>query len=54
MEGIAPTEYDQILGLNGSGYKTVVALALGYRAANDKYAALAKVRYPIQDLIRVI
>ncbi len=52
MEGIAPAEYDQILKLEGSGYKTVVALALGYRAANDKYATLAKVRYETKDLIQ--
>jgi nitroreductase len=54
MEGLNPVEYDKILGLNGSGYQTVVACALGYRAASDKYAQLAKVRYPLNDLIRVI
>ena len=54
MEGLNPVEYDKILNLNGSGYKTVVALALGYRAESDKYAHLAKVRYPLNDLIRVI
>jgi hypothetical protein len=40
--------------LNGSGYKTVVACAFGYRAASDKYAKLAKVRFAASDLIRVI
>ena len=54
MEGINPTEYDNVLGLNGSGYKTVVALALGYRAANDKYASLAKIRYESAELIKVV
>lgn len=54
MEGLAPVEYDRILNLTGSGYATVVACALGYRAASDKYAALTKVRYPTQDLVRVI
>lgn len=52
MEGIVPTEYDKILKLEGSGYKTVVALALGYRAATDKYATLAKVRYDAKELIQ--
>ena len=52
MEGIVPAEYDNILKLEGSGYKTVVALALGYRAATDKYATLAKVRYDAKDLIQ--
>jgi len=54
MEGLVPDEYDKILKLEGSGYKTVVALALGYRAANDKYAGLAKVRYDTGDLVKVI
>ena len=54
MEGLNPVEYDNILGLNGSGYKTVVACAFGYRAASDKYASLAKVRYAPTDLIRVV
>jgi nitroreductase len=54
MEGIAPGEYDKILKLESTGYKTVVALALGYRAASDKYALLAKVRYEVKDLIQHI
>ena len=54
MEGLNPLEYDNILGLNGSGYKTAVACAFGYRAASDKYASLAKVRFAPTDLIRVV
>ena len=54
MEGLVPAEYDKILNLNGTGYATVVACALGYRAAGDKYAKLAKVRYTTQDLVRVV
>jgi nitroreductase len=54
MEGLVPPEYDRILGLDGSGYKTVMACALGYRAAGDKYAGLAKVRYETGDLLRVV
>jgi nitroreductase len=54
MEGFVPAEYDKSLNLNGSGYATVVACALGYRAATDKYAGLAKVRYATADLVRVI
>ena len=54
MEGISPADYDKILGLDGSGYKTVVACAAGYRAAGDKYATLAKVRYETSDLVKVI
>jgi nitroreductase len=54
MEGLNPVEYDSVLGLNGSGYKTVVACAFGYRADADKYAHLAKVRFATADLVRVI
>ena len=54
MEGLNPVEYDNILGLNGSGYKTVVACAFGYRVASDKYASLAKVRFAPADLLRVV
>ena len=54
MEGLVPAEYDKVLSLHGSGYATVVACALGYRAASDKYAGLAKVRYQTADLVRVV
>lgn len=54
MEGLVPAEYDKILNLQGSGYATVVACALGYRAANDKYASLTKVRYSTPDLVQVV
>ena len=51
MEGLVPSEYDKILGLQNSGYATVVACALGYRSAEDKYASLAKVRFETKDLV---
>ena len=54
MEGLSPTEYDRVLGLNYSGYATVVACALGYRAATDKYASLPKVRYEANELVQPI
>jgi nitroreductase len=54
MEGFVPAEYDRLLGLNGSGYASVVCCALGYRSANDKYADLAKVRYETADLVSVV
>lgn len=52
MEGIAPAEYDQVLKLMGTGYKTVVACAVGYRAGTDRYASLPKVRYEAKDLVQ--
>lgn len=54
MEGLVPAEYDRVLNLNGSGYATVVACALGYRSADDKYAKLAKVRYDANEIVRQI
>lgn len=54
MEGIVPHEYDRVLGLTDSGYATVVACALGYRADNDKYAALPKARFGPTELIRTM
>jgi len=51
MEGIQPTKYDELLGLVGSGYATIVACPAGYRAADDKYAHTPKVRYKHEDVI---
>jgi nitroreductase len=45
MEGLSAAGYDHLLGLEGSGYATVVACALGYRAADDKYADMPKARF---------
>lgn len=52
MEGIDATAYDEILGLKDSPYATVVACSAGYRAADDKYATLPKVRFPKTQLIQ--
>ena len=54
MEGLNPAEYDRVLGLNYSGFATVVACALGYRAATDKYAGLPKVRYETRELVQQV
>ena len=54
IEGFAPAEYDALLCLKDQGYASVVCCALGYRSAEDKYAGLAKVRFPNADLIKTI
>ena len=46
LEGIDPAAYTEILGLQGTGYEVVVACAVGYRSADDKYAQMKKIRYP--------
>jgi nitroreductase len=51
LEGLDPAKYDEILDLPQQGLATVVACAVGYRSATDKYASLAKVRFPAQELI---
>ncbi|MDP1832715.1 MAG: NAD(P)H-dependent oxidoreductase [Geothrix sp.] len=51
FEGIEPAKYDEILGLAGTGYATVAACPLGYRAADDKYASAPKVRFAAKDII---
>ncbi|MBK1883975.1 NAD(P)H-dependent oxidoreductase [Luteolibacter pohnpeiensis] len=54
MEGMNPREFDDILGLNGSGYATAVACALGYRADDDHSSGRPKVRYDAARLIQTI
>lgn len=54
MEGLDPAKYDQILGLPSKGYATVVACAAGYRATDDKYADLAKVRFTNSEVIETL
>lgn len=51
LEGLDPAAYDRILGVEGGEYRTLVACVAGYRAAGDKYAAAAKVRYPADGLL---
>jgi nitroreductase len=51
MEGIDANQYDEILGLKGSGYGTLVVATAGYRAADDWLAGLKKVRYPDSEVL---
>ena len=54
MEGLEPVEYDKILNLFEKSYTTVVACAAGYRAADDKYAELAKVRFATSEVVEYL
>jgi nitroreductase len=51
MEGLIPDKYDEILGLVGTDYGTIVACPAGYRAEDDKYATKPKVRFPLEEMI---
>lgn len=51
MEGILGPEYDKLLKLPEQGYTAVVGCPVGYRAADDGYAAFPKVRFEAKDII---
>ena len=54
MEGFLSPKYDEVLGLSSQGYAATVLCTLGYRAADDSYAGLAKVRYDRSEVIQHI
>ncbi len=51
IEGFEPEKFDEILGLTGTDCASVVCCAAGYRAADDKYATMKKVRFKPEDVI---
>jgi len=54
MEGLDPVAYDKVLGLEDSGYYTVVACPAGYRAEDDKSAVRPKVRFHPEHVLKKI
>jgi nitroreductase len=54
IEGFSPADYDRVLGLEDSDYRSSVVAVAGYHSPEDKYAGLAKVRYPESELIEYI
>ena len=52
MEGIVPAQYDEILGLVGTGWTTLCVCPAGYRSTEDKYAASPKVRFPVSEVVK--
>lgn len=54
MEGFEPVKYDQILGLARRGLSAALVCVFGYRSADDKYAKLPKVRFPVESLVEHI
>lgn len=51
MEGFDNAQFDTILKLTESEYRTVVIAAVGYRSQDDKYALAKKVRLPEEEII---
>lgn len=50
MEGFEPEKYDEILGLDNRGLKSVIVLPVGYRDETDFFISLKKVRRGVDEL----
>ena len=50
MEGFNAAKFDEILGLKEKGLTTSVIAAIGFRAEDDVYSKLVKVRKPEEEL----
>lgn len=50
MEGLDAAAYDKLLEIDGSGWKTVAAVALGYRHSEDPFIQNKKVRFDENEL----
>ncbi|WP_430966984.1 nitroreductase family protein [Spongiimicrobium sp. 2-473A-2-J] len=51
MEGFVPSAYDEVLGLASQGLTSVLVLPVGYRAGDDMFSDLKKVRRPLTESI---
>ncbi len=51
MEGFQPQKYDEVLGLDALGLKSVLVLPVGYRHPDDFFAGLKKVRRGTSEVI---
>lgn len=54
MEGFSPSKFDEVLKLSAKGYTPTVLCALGYRAADDGYAKMLKVRFATSQIIETV
>lgn len=50
MEGFDPAKFDEILGLKAKGLTATVIAAVGFRAEDDPFSKLVKVRRPKSEL----
>ncbi len=51
MEGFVPAQYDEILGLTEKRLQSVLVLPVGYRAEDDMFSELKKVRRGTEEVI---
>jgi len=54
MEGFEPEKYDEILGLNDTGYTAVVVVTLGYRSDEDPTKDGPKIRKSNEQLFETV
>tara|TARA_Y100000385_G_C12987659_1_gene591386 strand:+ start:538 stop:1173 length:636 start_codon:yes stop_codon:yes gene_type:complete len=54
MEGFSPKQFDEILELDKLGLKSVLVCPVGFRASDDKYIDVKKVRYSKDEIVTVI
>ncbi|HEY9001852.1 MAG TPA: nitroreductase family protein [Mucilaginibacter sp.] len=50
MEGFSAPQFDEVLGLKEKGLTTAVIAAIGFRAEDDAYSKLNKVRKPEEEM----
>lgn len=51
MEGFEPERYDELLDLQKHNLQSVLVLPVGYRAEDDFFAELKKVRRPLEEIV---
>lgn len=51
MEGFIPEKYDEVLGLEAHGLSSVLVLPVGYRAEDDMFSDMNKVRKSIAESV---
>jgi nitroreductase len=51
MEGFSAPDYDKVLGLPEKGYHATVVATAGYRAADDAFASMKKVRWTASEAV---
>ncbi len=51
MEGFLPERYDELLDLSSKGLSSVLVLPIGYRAEDDMFSGLKKVRRDMENSI---
>lgn len=51
MEGFSPQGYSDLLGLKEKNLVPVILLPVGYRAADDEYQHMKKVRKPLDEAV---